>query len=154
MVSYREASEGAQRIAGDNWTSLTEAQRSELVRSYCCEACTEASVMTGQPGTTVFNGPFVGRSIGQLVHGDVIRTPSSERPHVLGDVSVDEHGATVIWRDRTERESLTGAMALSVLRLEELPSVPGAGLMPINGELVEMEDKTGRRQLEELLSFE
>src|ERR1700750_1229584 len=135
MVSYRETSEGAERIAGDNGTSLTAPHRSELVRSYCCEPCTEASVLTGQPGTTPFNGPFVGRSVGKLVHGDVIRTMGSERPHMLGDVSVHKNGASVIWRDRTERESLTGAIALSVLRLEELPLVPGAGLMPINGEL-------------------
>lgn len=115
------------------------ARRQErLAVENCCDACKEAAETTGQRGFTPFDGPFVGRPIGKLVQGDVIRSFGGDGPHVLGDVSVYSYGVTVVWRDRTERESLTGAIALCVLRTEELPTVRGAGLMPINGELVEM----------------
>lgn len=154
MASYREASEAAQRIAGDAWDSLTEAQVFELLRSYCCPACTEASVMTGQPGTTPFNRPFVGRPLYKLQDGDTIRSFGGNAPHFLGKVSGKRGAWMVKWSDRGAAEPLSGAIALCVLRTEELPKVRGAGLMPINGELVEMEDKTGRQQLKELLSFE
>jgi hypothetical protein len=107
--------------------------------SDCCTACAEAVAMTQQPGATPFNRPFVGRPLGKLVDGDVIRSFGYNEPqHILGDVTREGRELFVHWRDRASRESLSGAIALSVLRSDELPSVPGAGLMPINGELVEM----------------
>jgi hypothetical protein len=112
-----------------------------MLRSYkdCCPACALAAETTGQPGTTPFNQPFVGRSPRQLVQGDVVRSFGHNEPqHVLGDVTREGRKVFVQWRDRSVREPLTGAVALCVLRAEELPSVPGAGLMPINGQLVAM----------------
>lgn len=107
--------------------------------SLCCSACSEAAEITQQPGTTPFNHPFVGRPLSKLADGDVIRSFGNDEPqHVLGDVTREGRELFVHWRDRASREPLGGAAALCVLRSDELPSVPGAGLMPINGELVEM----------------
>ena len=104
-----------------------------------CPACATAAETTQQPGTTPFNGPFVGRPLGKLADGDVIRSfGNDEAQHVLGDVTREGRRVFVHWRDRPSRESLTGAIALCMLRPQDLPSVPGAGLMPINGNLVEM----------------
>lgn len=105
----------------------------------CCTACVEAVRMTRQPGTTPFNNPFVGRPLYKLQNGDVIRSfGSDETEHVLGDVTRNGRQVYVQWRDRPERELLQGAIALCVLRDSDLPNIPGAGLMAINGELVEM----------------
>lgn len=119
----------------------------------CCPACKEATDLTGQLGLTPFDGPFVGCATRQLVHNDVIRTPGNA-PHILGDVSVQGKVTTVVWRDRTERESI-GGHALRMIRTDELPKVRGAGLMPINGKLIEMEDnRTGIQQIKDLLTFD
>lgn len=154
MASYQEAYEAAKRVAGGSFDNLSAAELMALLRSYCCPACTEASVMTGQPGTTPFNRPFVGRPLYKLQDGDTVRSFGGDAPHFLGQVSGKRGAWFVKWSDRETEEPLAGAIALCVLRTEELPKVRGTGLMPINGELVEMEDKTGRQQLEELLSFE
>ena len=105
----------------------------------CCAACKEAAEITAMPGTTPFNRPFVGRPLGKLVDGDVIRSFGNDEPrHILGDVTREGRKVFVHWRDRPSREPLAGAIAHCMLRPQDLPSVPGAGLMPINGELVEM----------------
>ena len=107
--------------------------------TYCnCPACAQAAVRTQQPGTTPFNQPFVGRPLNKLQHNDTIRSFGSEYPHHLGTVTFENGKPCVLWDDRPTREPLTGAVALCMLREDELPSVPGAGLMPINSELVEM----------------
>lgn len=106
----------------------------------CCAACQKASRTTKQPGTTPFNHPFVGRPLRDLRHNDFIRS-MGPAPHHLGLVTRRGSDLLVEWDDRTYTEPLTGAIALCMLRQDELPAIPGAGLMPINGELLEMVER-------------
>jgi hypothetical protein len=115
-----------------------EAECQEDTVSGCaCAACIKAAEITGQPGTTPFNGPFVGRPQNKLHMDDTVRS-SGAGPHVLGKLGWLHGQFTVKWDDRDCYEPLAGGMVVTLLRAGELPSVPGAGLMPINGELVEM----------------
>jgi hypothetical protein len=85
----------------------------------CCTACAEAARITGRDEHDVLNRPFIGRPIGKLESGDVIRSFGYTEPeHVLGDVTREGRQVFVQWRDRSTREPLGGAIALTLRRAE------------------------------------